>query len=101
MFLIGPRRYGKTSILRAAEARLASASVVVLRYDAEAYEHVGALAAALMTGAVRKYSSALGRAQAIAKKFFLALKPSLSLDPTDGKITVQVGINSGEGNRGG
>ena len=100
LFLIGPRRYGKTSILRAAEARLASASVVVLRYDAEAYEHVGALAAALMTGAVRKYSSALGRAQAIAKKFFLALKPSLSLDPTDGKITVQVGINSGEGNRG-
>jgi hypothetical protein len=44
---------------------------------------------------VRKYSSALDRAQAIAKKFFVALKPSLTLDPSDGKITVAVGIEPG------
>ena len=41
------------------------------------------------------YSSALDRAQAIAKKFFVALKPSLTLDPSDGKITVAVGIEPG------
>jgi hypothetical protein len=41
---------------------------------------------------VRKYSSALDQAQAIAKKFFVALKPSLTLDPSDGKITVAVGV---------
>ena len=73
---------------------------MVLRHDAEAYEHVGALATALMTGAVRKYSSALDRAQAIAKKFFVALKPSLSLDPSDGKITVELGIDPAVRNRG-
>ncbi len=38
LFLIGPRRYGKTSILAAAEERLADSGVVVLRYDAEVYE---------------------------------------------------------------
>ena len=95
LFLIGPRRFGKTSILRAAEANLTDAGKVVLRYDAEAFDDIGSLAAALLAGAVRKYSSALDRAQAIAKKFFVALKPSLTLDPSDGKITVAIGVEPG------
>ena len=95
LFLIGPRRFGKTSILRAAEARLTGLGKVVLRYDAEAFDDIGSLASALLSGAVRKYSSALDRAQAIAKKFFVALKPSLTLDPADGKITVAVGVEPG------
>jgi len=95
LFLIGPRRFGKTSILRAAEAKLTDAGKVVLRYDAEAFDDIGSLAAALLAGAVRKYSSALDRAQAIAKKFFVALKPSLTLDPSDGKISVAVGVEPG------
>jgi len=93
LFLMGPRRYGKTSILGAAEKELTRrGDMLVLRYDCEAYEDVGKLAAALLSGAVRRYSSALDRAQAIAKKFFLALKPSLSLDPSDGRITVEIGL---------
>jgi hypothetical protein len=95
LFLIGPRRFGKTSILRAAEAKLTEAGKIVLRYDAEAFDDIGGLAAALLAGAVRKYTSALDRAQAIAKKFFMALKPSLTLDPADGKITVAVGVEPG------
>jgi hypothetical protein len=95
LFLIGPRRFGKTSILRAAEARLTDAGKIVLRYDAEAFDDIGSLAAALLAGAVRKYSSALDRAQAIAKKFFVALKPSLTLDPSDGKISIAVGVEPG------
>ena len=59
LFLIGPRRFGKTSILRAAEANLTDAGKVVLRYDAEAFDDIGSLAAALLAGAVRKYTSAL------------------------------------------
>ena len=95
LFLIGPRRFGKTSILKAAEERLVARSLVVLRYDAEAYENVGLLAAALFSGAVRKYASALDRAQAVARKFFAALKPSLSIEPIDGKLTVSMGLEQG------
>ena len=93
LFFIGPRRFGKTSILRAADAALTKAGVVVLRYDAEAYDNIGLLAAALMSGALRKYASALDRAQAAAKRFFATLKPSLSIDPADGKITVSMGLD--------
>jgi uncharacterized protein len=93
LFFIGPRRYGKTSILRAADEILTKSGVVVLRYDAEAFESIGLLAGALLTGALRKYSSAFDRAQAAAKKFFAALKPSLSFDPADGKISVGMGLD--------
>jgi AAA+ ATPase superfamily predicted ATPase len=93
LFFIGPRRYGKTSILKAAQEELRKAGIVVLRYDAEAFENVGLLATALMTGALRQYSSAFDRAQAVAKKFFSVLKPSLSMDPADGKITVSLGLD--------
>ncbi len=95
LFFIGPRRYGKTSILKAAEQQLDEAGLVVLRYDAEAYENTRLLAAALMSGAVRKFASALDRAQTVARKFFAALKPSLSVDPADGRITVDLGVETG------
>jgi hypothetical protein len=58
LFMIGPRRFGKTSILREAEIKLTSAGKVVLRYDAEAFDDIGSLAAALLAGAVREYASA-------------------------------------------
>jgi AAA+ ATPase superfamily predicted ATPase len=35
-FLMGPRRFGKTSILSAVEHRVSARGAVVLRYDAEA-----------------------------------------------------------------
>src|ERR1035441_5403984 len=53
LFLIGPRRYGKTSILAAAEEKLGDSSVAVLRYDAEVYESLGHLAEALLAGAAK------------------------------------------------
>ena len=37
LFLIGPRRFGKTSILKAAEDQLCATDAVVLRFDAESY----------------------------------------------------------------
>ncbi|MEJ7713566.1 MAG: hypothetical protein WKF84_27900 [Pyrinomonadaceae bacterium] len=37
LFLIGPRRYGKTSILRAAAEQSEASGAVVLSYNVEAY----------------------------------------------------------------
>src|SRR5258708_13009390 len=53
LFLIGPRRYGKTSILAAAEEKLSDSGITVLRYDAEVYESLGHLAEALLACAAK------------------------------------------------
>jgi len=41
LFLVGPRRFGKTALLAAADA--AAGGTVVLRFDVEAYETAEAL----------------------------------------------------------
>src|ERR1700753_3900286 len=43
LFLIGPRRYGKTSILRSATDRLKSNSAIVVRLDAESFPTIDLL----------------------------------------------------------
>jgi uncharacterized protein len=50
LFLIGPRRYGKTSILKAAEARLQRSGAVLLRFDAESYASTDLLVSAVIGG---------------------------------------------------
>jgi hypothetical protein len=92
LFLIGPRRYGKTSILAAAEEKLASSGVAVLRYDAEVYESLGALAAALLAGAARQLTGNLEKAGAAVKRFAARLKPQVDYDLTGQTISVTLGL---------
>jgi AAA+ ATPase superfamily predicted ATPase len=93
LFFIGPRRFGKTSVLKAAGAQAARGGVVVLRYDAEAYERIDLLAAALLAGAIREFSTTLDKAQSLATQFFAKLRPSLSFDVTEQKFTVELGAS--------
>src|SRR5687767_12368028 len=61
LFLMGPRRFGKTSILNVVAKRVSTRGGVVLRYDAEAYESTALLAQSLLTGAARKLAGPLER----------------------------------------
>lgn len=96
LFLIGPRRFGKTSILRAAEDELTAAGTTVLRIDAEAYESIDLLARALLITATRALSGSLERAGDLLRRFFGTLRPELTFDPTDQSFSVSLG-NSGRG----
>ncbi|MEO8030487.1 MAG: AAA family ATPase [Gemmatimonadota bacterium] len=91
LFLIGPRRYGKTSILNAVEHRLTAKGAVVLRYDAEAYESVAALAQALLTGTARKLTGPLAKAGEVIKQFFSRLRPDINYDLVHHTIEVKIG----------
>jgi len=90
-FLIGPRRYGKTSLLAAAAERAASRGALVLRYNVEAFPALDLLvtrlitdAAARLIGPVKKVAGAIG-------EFFANLRPSVSVSPADGTWTVGLG----------
>ena len=92
LFLIGPRRYGKTSILKAVEDDLTRQGAVILRFDAEAYESLDRLAEAILTEATHRSAGALERAGNILHKFFGALRPELSMSP-DQTISVSIGLS--------
>ena len=96
LFFIGPRRYGKTSILHAAEELLAAEGVVVLRYNAEAYESLSLLAQALLNGAARRLGGTVEQASAGLRRFFGRLRPEVSYDIDDQRLAVSFGTAARE-----
>ncbi|MBW8838711.1 MAG: ATP-binding protein [Gemmatimonadetes bacterium] len=91
-FLMGPRRFGKTSILSAVEHRVSMRrAAVVLRYDAEAYETTALLAQALLTGAARKLAGPLDRAGDTVRRLFGRLRPEVEYDLAEQKLSVTIG----------
>ncbi len=91
LFLIGPRRYGKTSILIAASERAAAQGVIVLRYNAEAYPTVDQLVRALVADAAKHLAGPVERAGARIRRFFGMLRPEVSYNPLDQSYTVGLG----------
>src|SRR5258708_35607318 len=61
LFLIGPRRFGKTSILKTAEDRLIGKNAVVLRFDAESFPSLDLLVTALIAAGAQDLQGKLER----------------------------------------
>src|SRR5437868_2362610 len=83
LFLIGPRRYGKTSILAVAQERAEEQGAAVLRFDAEAYPTIELLIRAILAEATGKLSGSLEKAGDWARKFFGKLRPEISYNATE------------------
>jgi uncharacterized protein len=94
LFLIGPRRYGKTSLLNYMQSQLEREGVIVLKYDVEKFETTQLLAKALLSGAIRTLTGPVDKMGALAarqiKRFFGTLKPELSYDVTEQTWSVSV-----------
>ncbi|HVG46386.1 MAG TPA: AAA family ATPase [Longimicrobium sp.] len=92
LFVIGPRRYGKTSLLGAAGEAAGRDGVIVLRFDAEKFESLELLAAALLTGATRALQGPLERTAALIARVAASLRPETSIG-ADGAVTVSLGAS--------
>ena len=90
LFLIGPRRFGKTSILLAAATRARTAGTPVISVNAEEFVTPQALAGELVRQGSALLSGSLEKGLGKAAKFFRSLKPSLAYDPLLDHWTVGV-----------
>lgn len=94
LFLIGPRRYGKTSILQAAQSEAEKAGAVVLRYDAEAWPTLDLLVRAVLVEATQRLSTNLDKAGDKLRKFFSRLKPEINFNLADQTLSGSLGVNA-------
>jgi hypothetical protein len=94
LFLIGPRRYGKTSILKAASETLRQGSAIVFRYNAEAYPTIEMLVSRLVTDATEKLAGGYEKASEKVRKVFARLRPEVSFSVTDGTWSATLGVAS-------
>ena len=92
LFLIGPRRFGKTSILNVAQQEAQAKGAVVLRHDAEAYPTFEALVNAIIASAARELTTAISRAGEQIVKFFGTLRPQVTFDATAHTWAASVGV---------
>jgi uncharacterized protein len=80
LFLLGPRRFGKTAILRAAAADAAKEGAVVIRLDAEAYPGIDDLVKAIVTEAAVSLKTDVAKTGEKILRFFSRLRPVISYD---------------------
>lgn len=97
LFLIGPRRYGKTSLLATAAARAERDGMVVLRYDAERFDGLDTLARALLTAAGRRLAGTVERAGDMLRRLAGRLRPSVTYNVQDGDFEVALGASDEPG----
>jgi uncharacterized protein len=94
LFLIGPRRYGKTSILKAAADQLESTDAVMLRFDAESYPSLDLLVAGIIASSAKQLKTGVERAGEQVRKFFSRLRPEIDFSLNDNSWTAKVGLAS-------
>ncbi len=94
LFLIGPRRYGKTSILKAASETLLQNGAIVFRYSAEAYPTIEMMVARLVADATEKLAGSYEKASEKVRKFFARLRPEVSFSVTDRTWSATLGVAS-------
>ena len=95
LFLIGPRRYGKTSILKAASETLQGQGAIVFRYSVEAYPTIEMLVSRLVADATEKLAGGREKASEKVRKFFARLRPEVTFNVTERSWSATLGVSSG------
>jgi len=94
LFLVGPRRFGKTSILKTAADELTQAGAIIIRLDAESYPTLDLLVAAIVSSAAKAMQGEVRRVGETVKKMFAMLRPELDYSLGDGEWSVKFGVDS-------
>jgi uncharacterized protein len=90
LFLIGPRRFGKTSLLHAAAQQVARTGVVVLRYDAQAFPALEQLTSRLAADAAQRLTTTIDKAARGIREFFASVRPSATFDATNNRWSLSL-----------
>lgn len=90
LFVIGPRRYGKTSILATAAHQAERGGATVLRHDAEQFLTLQQLSEALVADAARRLTPTVEKAGEAIRAFFARLQPTASYGMVDQSWSVSL-----------
>src|SRR6266550_781617 len=91
LFVFSERRYGKTSLVRAALGRLPRKNFISAYVDLWPTDSEATFVAAVARAIAESMSSSVDTAPLTAKKFFSALSPSISVDE-EGKPNLSFGL---------
>ncbi|MGQ0814372.1 MAG: AAA family ATPase [Gemmatimonadota bacterium] len=94
LFLIGPRRFGKTSLHNVAAFEARHEGAAVLRYNVEAFPRTSTLIATLIADTARVLSGPVERVAQTVIRLFQRLRPSVSYNPLDQTWNISLGLDT-------
>lgn len=96
LFVVGPRRFGKTSLLTAITEESRKTGDIVLNYNAEAYPDFEGLLIKIIEDAAAQLSGSNEKRVDKLKTYFRSLRPEIGLSfaPTGWKATLGVNVAS-------
>lgn len=95
LFLIGPRRHGKTAVLHAACAAARREDAIVLEFDAESYAGLDELVRAVIAEAARVLKSDARRTGERILALFSKLRPVIQFNPATGEWSATISVDAG------
>lgn len=92
LFLIGPRRFGKTSIHNVAAQLARQDGVAVLRYNVEAFPELDHLIARLVADTASAMAGPVERVAQSVSRLFQRLRPTVTYSPLDQTWSASIGV---------
>lgn len=92
LFLIGPRRYGKTSIMKAAADVLEKENHIVLRYNAESFTDISQLVKTVIEDSAKRLRGRVEQVGEQIRKYFQSLRPEISFNVTQTEWKSSIGL---------
>ena len=93
LFMIGPRRFGKTSILIAAEEALRKRRARVIHLNVQSFTSIEQLVRGLIA-ATAKFAPNAQQAARMVKDIFTSLQPGVTYNPEKSTFQVTLGVKS-------
>ena len=101
LFLLGPRRHGKTAILNAACAAAQRQEAIILSLNAESYTGLDDLVRALIAEAARLLKSDVAKTGEKILAFFSHLRPVIAFNPATHEWSATINVDGrGGGDQG-
>jgi AAA+ ATPase superfamily predicted ATPase len=96
LFVIGPRRFGKTSLLKSAAERSSRQGHVVLRYNAESFPEMSSLVGRIVEDSARLLQGKVEKKGEQIKRYFRSLRPEVGFIVTQNEWKVSLGVTPSE-----
>ena len=91
LFVIGPRRFGKTSLLKSAAEDAAKNGAIVLRYNAESFAEIDGLVKKIVEDSAKFLQGKVEKTGEQIKRYFKALRPEISFSVTQTEWKTSIG----------
>ncbi len=92
LFVIGPRRFGKTSLLKASAERSEKENNLILRYNAEAFAEIDGLVRKIIEDSARALKGSVEKTGGLIKEYFKSLRPEISFSITQSEWKSSIGV---------